>query len=243
MIRLLTRLSKGVSAAPSKLHIFSAICRTFRSGGTRIRTGDTMIFSHFRRPLGMRIRRIGKGIYVHGVPLDTSWFCPYCCATVDTAFLTPQRHRKQDTYIRSPSSSIGLLSLSGILRRCIGMQPQRDANWVQAPHQEQCSLPCTELLLVPQYSCRATTRRGSGLGRRKSCGLPLGRDLLRELPLRYGMLLPHFRAHDPCRRRALASGADLNSTVWALTALVMYIRAHRQEHSDLKRPDDVARQS
>jgi hypothetical protein len=25
---------------------FSAICRTFRSGGTRIRTGDTMIFSH-----------------------------------------------------------------------------------------------------------------------------------------------------------------------------------------------------
>jgi hypothetical protein len=25
---------------------FSAICRTFISGGTRIRTGDTMIFSH-----------------------------------------------------------------------------------------------------------------------------------------------------------------------------------------------------
>ena len=84
---------------------------------------------------------------------------------------------------------------------------------------------------------------GKRIGKEKSCGLPLGRDLLRELPLRYGMLLPHFRAHDPCRRLALASGADLNSTVWALTALVMYIRAHRQEHSDLKRPDDVARQS
>jgi hypothetical protein len=28
------------------------------------------------------------GIYVHGVPLDTSWFCSYCCATVDMAFVT-----------------------------------------------------------------------------------------------------------------------------------------------------------
>jgi hypothetical protein len=36
----------------------------------------------------MRICRIGKRIYVHIVPLDTSWFCPYCCATVDTAFAT-----------------------------------------------------------------------------------------------------------------------------------------------------------
>ena len=36
----------------------------------------------------MRETRIGKRIYVHGVPLDTSWFCPYCCATVDTAFVT-----------------------------------------------------------------------------------------------------------------------------------------------------------
>ncbi len=32
----------------------------------------------------MRICRIGKRIYVHGVPLNTTWFCPYCCATVDT---------------------------------------------------------------------------------------------------------------------------------------------------------------
>src|SRR5215208_6462156 len=64
---------------------FSAICRTFRSGGTRIRTGDTMIFSHMPRPLGMRKTRISKQISVHGVPLDTILFCPYCCATVDTA--------------------------------------------------------------------------------------------------------------------------------------------------------------
>ena len=33
---------------------------TFLSGGTRIRTGDTMIFSHIPRPLGMRKSRIGK---------------------------------------------------------------------------------------------------------------------------------------------------------------------------------------
>jgi hypothetical protein len=37
----------------------------------------------------MRVSRMGKRICVHGVPLDTTWFCPYCCATVDTAFVTP----------------------------------------------------------------------------------------------------------------------------------------------------------
>jgi hypothetical protein len=31
---------------------------------------------------------MGKRISVHRVPLDTIWFCPYCCATVDMAFLT-----------------------------------------------------------------------------------------------------------------------------------------------------------
>ena len=31
---------------------------------------------------------MGKRIYVHSVPLSTSWFCPYCCATVDTAYVT-----------------------------------------------------------------------------------------------------------------------------------------------------------
>jgi hypothetical protein len=66
---------------------FSSFCRTFLSGGTRIRTGDTMIFSHLQKPLGMQKTRIGKRIYVQGVPSDTMWFCPYCCATVDTAFV------------------------------------------------------------------------------------------------------------------------------------------------------------
>jgi hypothetical protein len=41
-----------------------------RSGGTRIRTGDTMIFSHIPRPLGMRKTRIGQRIFVHRVSLD-----------------------------------------------------------------------------------------------------------------------------------------------------------------------------
>jgi hypothetical protein len=58
------------------------------SGGTRIRTGDTMISSHLPRPLGMRIHSIGKRIFVQGEPAGTSWFCLYCCATVDTPSVT-----------------------------------------------------------------------------------------------------------------------------------------------------------
>ena len=58
-----TPLTKG-SGDTAKTLCFSVICRTFVSGGTRIRTGDTMIFSHMQRPLGMRIHRIGKQISV-----------------------------------------------------------------------------------------------------------------------------------------------------------------------------------
>jgi hypothetical protein len=82
-----TPLKESLSSTARALS-FSPICRTFRSGGTRIRTGDTMIFSHIQKPLGMRQILIGKRIYVHGVPSDTSWFCPYCCAScVGTCFL------------------------------------------------------------------------------------------------------------------------------------------------------------
>ncbi len=79
-------LSKG-SGSTARALSFSAICRDFSSGGTRIRTGDTMIFRHIQKPSGMRQILIGRRIYVHRVPLDTSWFCPYCCATVDPAFI------------------------------------------------------------------------------------------------------------------------------------------------------------
>ena len=47
-----------------------------------------MIFSHMQKPLGMRKTRISKRISVHRVPLDTTLFCPYCCATVDTSSVT-----------------------------------------------------------------------------------------------------------------------------------------------------------
>jgi hypothetical protein len=40
-----TPLKKSISSTARTLS-FSAICRTLRSGGTRIRTGDTMIFSY-----------------------------------------------------------------------------------------------------------------------------------------------------------------------------------------------------
>ena len=78
-----TSQKRGFGRSVEALY-FSSICRTFISGGTRIRTGDTMIFSHMQKPLGMRKTRMGKRICVHGVPLDTTQFCPYCCATVDT---------------------------------------------------------------------------------------------------------------------------------------------------------------
>ena len=104
------------------------------SGGTRIRTGDTMIFSHIPRPLGMRKTRVGMRIYVHRVPLGTSWFCPYCCTTVDMACLSA-RHQQRDAYIGLPNSSIGLLSPSAILRRRIGVQSQREVGGLHhLPH-------------------------------------------------------------------------------------------------------------
>ena len=61
-----------------------------------------MIFSHMQKPLGMRKTRIGKRISVQGVPVGTIWFCPYCCATVDTPF----RHSYQ--------SNLGRLLLEGL---------------------------------------------------------------------------------------------------------------------------------
>src|SRR5215211_9035130 len=83
-VRILEGLPTVILAIlPSSRRVasFSSICRTYINGGTRIRTGDSMIFSHFRRPIGMRKTRVGKWIFVHEVPSDTSWFCP----TVDTA--------------------------------------------------------------------------------------------------------------------------------------------------------------
>jgi hypothetical protein len=50
-----TPLTKG-SGSTAKALYFSTICRTFSSGGTRIRTGDTMIFRSVRKPTVHRHR-------------------------------------------------------------------------------------------------------------------------------------------------------------------------------------------
>jgi hypothetical protein len=64
-------LTKGPGSYTEALH-FLATCRTFLSGGTRIRTGDTMIFSHIPRPLGMRQILISKRVSVHRVSSNTA---------------------------------------------------------------------------------------------------------------------------------------------------------------------------
>jgi hypothetical protein len=46
----------------------------FRVAGPGFEPGTPCFLSHFRRPLGMRKTRVGKRIYVHIVPSDTSWF-------------------------------------------------------------------------------------------------------------------------------------------------------------------------
>src|SRR5215204_1944115 len=90
----------------------------YESGGTRIRTGDTMIFRHMQKPLDMQKILIGKRISVHRVPLDTSWFCPYCCATVDTAIVT-SRSTGHRTRTSAPSrESIGYYHSPLSLKTC-----------------------------------------------------------------------------------------------------------------------------
>ena len=97
------------SGSTARALIFSSICRTFRSGGTRIRTGDTMIFRHMQKPLGMRETRVSKRISVQRVPAGS-------VPTVDTTFATSRgtgsRTRKsarlthQLGYSRPPLSSL-----------------------------------------------------------------------------------------------------------------------------------------
>ena len=70
-----------------------------------------MIFRHMRKPLDMRKTRMGKRIYVQGVPLDTSWFCPYCCATVDIRLSS--LFRGIGNGVRTPVSLTHLRDYSG----------------------------------------------------------------------------------------------------------------------------------
>ncbi len=63
--RLQYGCSKWAPVTKPEPLLLPSICRTFSSGGTRIRTGGTMIFRHLPGPLGMRKTRIGKRISVH----------------------------------------------------------------------------------------------------------------------------------------------------------------------------------
>src|SRR5829696_8557217 len=81
-------MPRSINAAANRARNFSCKSLENSSGGTRTRTGDTMIFSHMSRPLGMRFYRISKRISVHRVSLDIAWCRPYCCITVDMAFVT-----------------------------------------------------------------------------------------------------------------------------------------------------------
>jgi hypothetical protein len=52
--RTVVNLSSTSPELLLNLVVFLRFCRTFLSGGTRIRTGDTMILSHLPSLLGMR---------------------------------------------------------------------------------------------------------------------------------------------------------------------------------------------
>ena len=74
----------------------------------------------------MRKTRMGKRISVHRVPLDTSWFCPYCCATVDTAFVA-LGDTESGTNTLLPCLHYWLLRLSAIPQEMyVSGQPQGD---------------------------------------------------------------------------------------------------------------------
>src|SRR5918997_4104684 len=83
--RLVSISASRPETSPRGSQSFLVFCRKFKEW----RDPDSNRGHHdfqIQKPLGMRKTRVGKQIYVHRVPLDTSWFCPYCCATVDTSF-------------------------------------------------------------------------------------------------------------------------------------------------------------
>ena len=76
------RLAPTTKTSTSRSSVFTGVlltvfCCEFYSGGTRTRTGDTMIFSNMSRSLGMQQIRIAKRISVRRVSLDVAWCHPY----------------------------------------------------------------------------------------------------------------------------------------------------------------------
>jgi hypothetical protein len=112
-------------------------------------------FSHVQKPLGMRICRIGKRFSIQGVPLDTSWFCPYCCATVDTAFVI------EEAYVRSPNSSLSGYSENRSFRP-LGQYPAvENATGLRAIYSPRCRRSRSFRNSAIVASRTATTMRGA----------------------------------------------------------------------------------
>jgi hypothetical protein len=84
----------------------------------------------------MRIQRIGKRISVQGAPLDTSWFCPYCCATVDTAFATLKDTGKGGLFFLHPLAEGGASTPRPSRRSgCYGSRSSHPRRGVTPPRQ------------------------------------------------------------------------------------------------------------
>jgi hypothetical protein len=81
----------------------------------------------------MRICRIGKRIYVQRVPLDTSWFCPYCCATVETEHSSPREASEAGDVHLAPNLELTNEDV-GIARHQIGNITHSLQRWSSVPY-------------------------------------------------------------------------------------------------------------
>jgi hypothetical protein len=108
-----------------------------------------MIFSHMQKPLGMRKTPIGKRICVHEVPLHTSLFCPYCCATVDPLSSLLEA-------LEAERASDRLTHLSGYYR------PELSFGDVSGRNHKETSVSCVVSLTSATFNAsRSVSSRGS----------------------------------------------------------------------------------
>jgi hypothetical protein len=141
----------------------------------------TMIFRHILRPLGRRQILIGKWDYVQGVPLDTSWFCPYCCATVDTAFILRPAARAPHTPPQRARSQYSSTSSEPWSRRLGDPLPHQRVLYRFAFAGHCCLCIAGGRTRTP--SLDVLTWRGSGLHPLDPLGPPLRRlERLRKMP-------------------------------------------------------------
>ena len=121
-----------------------------------------MIFSHIQKPLGMRKTRVSRRICVHGVPVGTVLFCPYCCATVDTASVT-LRATGSRTFTLLPCFVYWLLRLSAIPQETyVSGQPQRN---VWATSYPSLSLPAEAFWRIGVATPSRNSVENQGIGK------------------------------------------------------------------------------